>query len=125
MVRLSPALKKRLNMKLAEEGRKFQELAEELITLCRRGCPVGRRTAASDSGGPSFNAEECSGASGTGQVNWARSRGFIAADIFLRRNGYEIHAAQPEIIAFVLSVAAGEADEEVASQWISEHRRRL
>jgi hypothetical protein len=32
LVRLSPALKKRLNMKLAEEGRKFQEVAEELIT---------------------------------------------------------------------------------------------
>jgi hypothetical protein len=32
LVRLSPTLKKRLNMKLAEEGRKFQEVAEELIT---------------------------------------------------------------------------------------------
>ena len=32
LVRLSPALKKRLNIKLAEEGRKFQDVAEELIT---------------------------------------------------------------------------------------------
>jgi hypothetical protein len=32
VVRLSPALKKRLNVKLAEEGRKFQDVAEELIT---------------------------------------------------------------------------------------------
>ena len=32
LVRLSPALKKRLNMKLAEQGRKFQDVAEELIT---------------------------------------------------------------------------------------------
>ncbi len=32
LVRLPPALKKRLNMKLAEEGRKFQDVAEELIT---------------------------------------------------------------------------------------------
>ena len=32
VVRLSPALKKRLNMKLAEDGRKFQDVAEELIT---------------------------------------------------------------------------------------------
>ena len=30
-MRLSPALKKRLNVKLAEEGRKFQDVAEELI----------------------------------------------------------------------------------------------
>jgi hypothetical protein len=32
LVRLSPALKKRLNVKLAEEGRTFQDVAEELIT---------------------------------------------------------------------------------------------
>ena len=32
LVRLSPALKKRLNVKLAEEGRKFQDVAEELIS---------------------------------------------------------------------------------------------
>jgi hypothetical protein len=32
LVRLSPALKKRLNVKLAQEGRKFQDVAEELIT---------------------------------------------------------------------------------------------
>jgi hypothetical protein len=32
LVRLSPELKRRLNIKLAEDGRKFQEVAEELIT---------------------------------------------------------------------------------------------
>jgi hypothetical protein len=32
LVRLSPGLKKCLKMKLAEEGRKFQDVAEELIT---------------------------------------------------------------------------------------------
>ncbi len=32
VVRLSPALKKRLKIKLAEDGRKFQDVAEELIT---------------------------------------------------------------------------------------------
>ena len=32
VVRLSPSLKKRLKMKLAEDGRKFQDVAEELIT---------------------------------------------------------------------------------------------
>jgi death-on-curing protein len=50
---------------------------------------------------------------------------FLAADIFLRRNGYQIHATQPEIIAFVLSVASGELDEGFASRWIRGHRRRL
>jgi death-on-curing protein len=60
-----------------------------------------------------------------GFVDGNKRIAFLAADIFLRRNGYEIHATQPEIIAFVLSVAAGEVDEEFASRWISEHRRRL
>jgi molybdopterin-guanine dinucleotide biosynthesis protein A len=32
VVRLPAALKKRLKMKLAEDGRKFQDVAEELIT---------------------------------------------------------------------------------------------
>jgi hypothetical protein len=32
VVRLSPSLKKRLKIKLAEEGRKFQDVAEELIS---------------------------------------------------------------------------------------------
>jgi hypothetical protein len=32
VVRLSASLKKRLKMKLAEDGRKFQDVAEELIT---------------------------------------------------------------------------------------------
>ena len=60
-----------------------------------------------------------------GFVDGNKRIAFLAADIFLRRNGYEIHATQPEIIAFVLSVAAGEVDEEFASQWLSEHRRSL
>ena len=32
VVRLSPSLKKRLKIKLAEEGRRFQDVAEELIS---------------------------------------------------------------------------------------------
>ena len=60
-----------------------------------------------------------------GFVDGNKRIAFLAADTFLRRNGYEIHATQPEIIAFVLSVAAGEADEEFASRWISEHRLTL
>jgi death on curing protein len=60
-----------------------------------------------------------------GFVDGNKRIAFLAADTFLRRNGYEIHATQPEIIAFVLSIAAGEVDEEFASRWISEHRRPL
>ena len=60
-----------------------------------------------------------------GFVDGDKRIAFLAADIFLRRNGYEIHAPQAEIIAFVLSVAAGEVDEEFVSRWISEHRRKL
>jgi death on curing protein len=60
-----------------------------------------------------------------GFVDGNKRIAFLAADTLLRRNGYEIHATQPGIIAFVLSVAAGECDEEFASLWIGEHRRRL
>ena len=60
-----------------------------------------------------------------GFVDGNKRIAFLAADTFLRRNGYEMHAAQPEIIAFVLSVASGEVDETFASRWIRKHRRRL
>ena len=60
-----------------------------------------------------------------GFVDGNKRIAFLTADMFLRRNGYEIDATQPEIIALVLSVASGEIDEGFASRWIRKHRRRL
>jgi death on curing protein len=60
-----------------------------------------------------------------GFVDGNKRIAFLAADTFLRINGYEIHATQPDIIALMLSVAAGEMDEPFISGWIAEHRRKL
>lgn len=60
-----------------------------------------------------------------GFVDGNKRAAFLAADTFLRINGYEIHANQAQIIALVLSVAAGEVNEEFIAVWISKHRRKL
>ncbi len=44
--------------------------------------------------------------------------GFLAAFSFLWINGYLIQAEQPEIIVFVLGVAAGEIDEDGATRFL-------
>ncbi len=59
-----------------------------------------------------------------GFVDGNKRIAFLAADTFLRINGYEIHAAQPDIIALMLSVAAGDVDETFISTWIHKHRRK-
>ena len=60
-----------------------------------------------------------------GFVDGNKRVAFLSADIFLRIKGYEIHARQPEIIALMLSAAAGEVDENFIARWIGEHRRKL
>ena len=60
-----------------------------------------------------------------GFVDGNKRVAFLAADTFLRINGYEIQAEQPEIIALVLGAAAGEVNEDFIAQWIAEHRRRF
>ena len=60
-----------------------------------------------------------------GFVDGNKRVAFLAADTFLRINGYEIHAEQPQIIALMLSAAAGEVDETFIAKWIGKHRRKL
>jgi death-on-curing protein len=57
-----------------------------------------------------------------GFVDGNKRIGFLAADIFLRINGYKIRAKQADIVAMVLGVAAGELDESAAAGWIFKHR---
>ncbi len=47
--------------------------------------------------------------------------GFLAAFTFLYLNGYLIEAEQAVVVAFVLSVAAGEIDEEGATRFLEDH----
>jgi death on curing protein len=58
-----------------------------------------------------------------GFVDGNKRVAFLSADTFLRINGYEIHAEQAEIIALVLSAAAGEVNEDFIARWIAKHRR--
>ncbi len=60
-----------------------------------------------------------------GFVDGNKRVAFLSADTFLRINGYEIHADQPEIIALVLSAAAGEVNEDFIGPWIGKLRRKL
>lgn len=46
---------------------------------------------------------------------------YLAAFTFLLINGYLIEASQAEIIEFVLSVAAGEIDEDGAARFLRDH----
>lgn len=46
--------------------------------------------------------------------------GFLAAFSFLALNGYLLETAQPDAIAFVLSVAAGEIDEDGAAHFLKD-----
>ncbi|MBW8283988.1 MAG: type II toxin-antitoxin system death-on-curing family toxin [Rhizobium sp.] len=45
----------------------------------------------------------------------------VTAAVFLMENGYEIDATDAELYAFVLSVAAGEIDEEGATRFLRDH----
>lgn len=46
---------------------------------------------------------------------------YLAAFTFLLLNGYLIEATQGEVVEFVLSVAAGEIDEEGATRFLRDH----
>lgn len=54
-------------------------------------------------------------------VDGNKRTGFLAAFTFLYINGYLIEADQGTVIAFVLSVAAGEIDEEGATRFLIDH----
>lgn len=51
-------------------------------------------------------------------VDGNKRTGYLAAFTFLYINGYIIDADNPEVIAFVLDVAAGEIDEEGATRFL-------
>lgn len=54
-------------------------------------------------------------------VDGNKRTGFVAADTFLALHGQSVEAAQEDIVAFVLAVAAGEIDEEGAAAFFRDH----
>ena len=54
-------------------------------------------------------------------VDGNKRAAFLAAGLFLGLNGYRLHATQADATLTVLSVAAGEMDEDEFAQWIRIH----
>jgi death-on-curing protein len=54
-------------------------------------------------------------------VDGNKRTGFVAADTFLALHGQSVEAAQEDIVAFVLAVAAGEIDEDGAAAFFRDH----
>ena len=54
-------------------------------------------------------------------VDGNKRTGFVAADTFLDANGWSVEAAQEDVVAFVLGVAAGEIEEDGATRFSRDH----
>lgn len=56
-------------------------------------------------------------------VDGNKRTGFLAAYVFLDLNGWELVAAEIEVAAVVLALAAGEMDEAAFAAWLGHHCR--
>lgn len=50
--------------------------------------------------------------------------GFVAAELFLRLNGYELMADDANCVLTMLSVAAGDLTEDAFAAWLRQHAQR-
>lgn len=53
-----------------------------------------------------------------GYVDGNKRIAFVAMGVFLDVNGWEIAAPEPEVVAVMLEVAAGERGEEELAEWL-------
>ncbi|MCP4656584.1 MAG: type II toxin-antitoxin system death-on-curing family toxin [bacterium] len=58
-------------------------------------------------------------------VDGNKRAGFMAAFIFLSRNGWDLLASEVEATRTMLSLAAGETSEEQFAAWLGENCRRI
>lgn len=56
-------------------------------------------------------------------VDGNKRTAFVACELFLAANGYELAAADEECLAMMLSLAAGEIDEAEFAAWLRENVR--
>lgn len=49
----------------------------------------------------------------------------VSIDVFLQINGYELNASEPEVVATIFDLAAGELDEEELAVWIGKNSQKL
>jgi len=56
-------------------------------------------------------------------VDGNKRTGFMAAYLFLGRNGYEFEAAEGDVVIKTLAVAAGELDEKQYAKWLGSNSK--
>lgn len=56
-----------------------------------------------------------------GYIDGNKRVAFMAMYTFLGVNGWEIAAAEPEVVEVMLAVAAGEMDEDALAAWLRDH----
>jgi death-on-curing protein len=54
-------------------------------------------------------------------IDGNKRTGFLTAFVFLEINGWELTATEAEVVAAVLSLAAGDLDEAGFADWLREH----
>ena len=54
-------------------------------------------------------------------IDGNKRTGFVAAELFLRLNGYALEATDADCVLTMLGVAAGDVSEEAFAQWLRAH----
>ena len=54
-------------------------------------------------------------------IDGNKRTGFVAAELFLRLNGYLLEATDADCVVTMLGVAAGDVTEEAFAQWLRDH----
>jgi death on curing protein len=57
-------------------------------------------------------------------VDGNKRTAFVAVELFLRLNGYQLHADDSACVLTMLAVAAGDVDESTFAAWIRGHSRK-
>ena len=60
-----------------------------------------------------------------GFIDGNKRTAFLTAFVFLERNGWELEAAEPEVVLTMLGVAAGEISEKQLTGWIGHSIHQL
>jgi len=56
-------------------------------------------------------------------IDGNKRTGFVAAELFLRLNGYHLGASDADCVLTMLAVASGELGEEAFAAWLREHAK--
>ena len=57
-------------------------------------------------------------------IDGNKRTGFVATELFLNLNGYELTADDADCVLTMLSVAAGDLTEDAFAAWLRQHARR-